>query len=372
MKRFSELVPVLALSGVIVAFSPFSGADELKLEAHQIEAMGLEFSAPEQISRVPGPPWPGRVKVPPTQQVEVIAPVTGRIRSVQQLHGAVESGALLLELESDALRQAQQAWLETLADLALSEEEYRRAQRLYKAGSMSRKKFLQAQNRHAVLVDRAGAQRADLRFSGMTEQEIAALEKERSINGVVRVRALRNGILAPMVAVPGQEVQRGDRLSVISDAAKVVVDIPVPVSEAIRLETGQGVMLERNALQGRVVWIAREADPLTQRVAVHARFDNAEGHLLPGELVRVRFLDELPEGQVAWRLPATGLVELGGVPTVFRRTEQGVEMVSVEVLSRDASGVVVRPSGGVAETPGVRLLTRGAVYLKPMIGGDDE
>jgi len=372
MKRCSKFVPALVLSTFIVVCSSLAAADELKLEANQIQAMGLEFSSPERISRVPGAPWPGRVKVPPTRQAELIAPVTGRVRSVQRLHGSVQVGELLLELESDELRQAQQAWLETLAELALAEEEYQRAQRLYKIGSMSRKKFLQARNRHAILKDRAGAQRSDLRFSGMTEEEISELEKARDIDGVVRIRAPRDGVLAPMVAVPGQEVQRGERLSVISDASQVVVNIPLPISEAEGLEVGQGVMLERNALQGRVVWIAHEVDAMTQRVVVHARFDNAVGRLLPGELVLARFLAEMPEGQVAWRLPATGLVELEGAPTVFRRTEQGVEPLSVEVLTRDASEVVVRPSGSVVATPDVQLLTRGAVYLKPMIGNDDE
>ena len=372
MKRFATLLPVLALSAGLGSVMFPAQAVELPLDARQIEAMGLAFAVPERIREVPGPAWSGRVKLPPVHRAEVVAPVAGRVRTVQHLHGPVRTGEVLLILESDELRQLQQDWLATLAELKPAQEEYRRARRLYKAGSLSRKKFLQAEQRYTVLGDRAGAQRGRLVFAGMTEAELTDLEKRRDLNGMVRLRAPRDGFLAPMDTVPGRRVQRGERLSVVSDTAWIAVHIPVPAAVARRLEPGQGVVLDQQGRRGEIAWIGRSVDPRTLRVSVHARFDNADGSLLAGELVRVRFLAGQAKGRGAWRLPAAGLVEVDGAPTVFRRTPQGAEPIPVEVLARDAERVVVRPTGNLDDADGVQLLTRGAVYLKPMLEGGEE
>ncbi len=346
-------------------------AATLPLTEGQIAAMGLRFHTAEKVTRVGGYAYPAMVSIPIAHQAVVSAPVAGLIRQIHVVHGVVRKDQPLIVIESAKLLAAQQAWLRTLADLELARSELERARELHAAGSLSHKKFLRTQNRVDNLQREAEMRRQELRYMGLSAEQLGELEAKRRLASRVTLTAPRDGLLFDLAVVQGDRVDVRAVLAHVGTIDEIVVDVEVPVDDARELRLGQPVVLHNRPVEGRIAYIARRADPLTQRVTVHALFDNPRGVLQPGELVRLQFVSSLEEKQVAWRIPTSGVIDIDGVPTLFLRTPEGLEARPVEVLDRNSHFAVVRLPDRT--DPGTSpVLTHGAVFVKGILAGTAE
>lgn len=369
-RRTSSLLKWAATLALPI-FSGMAQGAAIALDQAQIDAMGLTFQSPETITQVEGYPYPAMAAIPANRQTTIAAPANGLVREVHVVHGDVHAGTPIITLESATLLAAQQDWLTTLADLSLAQSEYKRAKSLREAGSLSQKKFLQAENRYTVLKRQQQMQKRQLLYLGLSPEQLQTLEKTRKLIADITLEAPHDGVLFDLMVTPGDRVEAGATLARVGATDQIVVDVDVPLDEAATLEVGQTAIAQNRPRQGRIAFIDRRANPLTQRVTIHALFDNSDGAFRPGELLRLQFVSPLAKQRTAWRLPVRGVIEVEGVPTIFLRRNDGLEPLAVELLMRDSRFAVVRaPATESAES--VQLLTSGAVYVKAMLGGNEE
>ena len=171
----------------------------------------------------------------------------------------VEKGQLLFELYSPTLVNAKQEFLAAL------------------------------RSNNAVLLQ---ASRERLMALGVTENQIAQLEKDRTAGQRVRVYAEADGVVAHLAVREGIFVTPSNEVMSIAELDKVWVLAEVFEREAAWVKPGQMAMVELDYLPGKmwhgtVDYVYPELDPKTRTLTVRIRFDNEDEMLRPNMFARV-------------------------------------------------------------------------------------
>jgi Cu(I)/Ag(I) efflux system membrane fusion protein len=171
----------------------------------------------------------------------------------------VEKGQLLFELYSPTLVNAKQEFLAAL------------------------------RSNNTVLLQ---ASRERLMALGVTETQIAQLEKDRTAGQRVRVYAETDGVVAHLAVREGIFVTPANEVMSIAELDKVWVLAEVFEREAAWVRPGQMAMVELDYLPGKmwhgtVDYVYPELDPKTRTLTVRIRFDNEDEMLRPNMFARV-------------------------------------------------------------------------------------
>jgi Cu(I)/Ag(I) efflux system membrane fusion protein len=171
----------------------------------------------------------------------------------------VEKGQLLFELYSPTLVNAKQEFLAAL------------------------------RSNNTVLLQ---ASRERLTALGVTESQIASLEKDRTAGQRVRVYAEADGVIAHLAVREGIYITPANEVMSIAELDKVWVLAEVFEREAAWVRPGQMAMVELDYLPGKmwhgtVDYVYPELDPKTRTLTVRIRFDNEDEMLRPNMFARV-------------------------------------------------------------------------------------
>ena len=171
----------------------------------------------------------------------------------------VEKGQLLFELYSPTLVNAKQEFLAAL------------------------------RSNNTVLLQ---ASRERLMALGVTETQIAQLEKDRTAGQRVRVYAETDGVVAHLAVREGIFVTPANEVMSIAELDKVWVLAEVFEREAAWVKPGQMAMVELDYLPGKmwhgtVDYVYPELDSKTRTLTVRIRFDNEDEMLRPNMFARV-------------------------------------------------------------------------------------
>jgi Cu(I)/Ag(I) efflux system membrane fusion protein len=171
----------------------------------------------------------------------------------------VEKGQLLFELYSPTLVNAKQEFLAAL------------------------------RSNNTVLMQ---ASRERLMALGVTESQIARLEKDRTAGQRVRVYAEADGVIAHLAVREGIYITPANEVMSIAELDKVWVLAEVFEREAAWVRPGQMAMVQLDYLPGKmwhgtVDYVYPELDPKTRTLTVRIRFDNEDEMLRPNMFARV-------------------------------------------------------------------------------------
>jgi RND family efflux transporter MFP subunit len=370
-KWMTAMVMASVMSGPVA----FAGAQEeahgeeveaLELSASQVQALGLKTAAPEPVRSVKGYAWPALVKTAFDHRFTLAAPLEGRVSAIHTLHGQVRAGDPLVTLESDAFADLQRAFLDAIAELQRAEKDFKRAKRLYKAGSLSEKVYLAARAAYQKAQHARQSTAAALLYVGWSKKQVEQLAQSGQITRRLTLRAPADGIVeAPAVAL-NEQVEMGQTLLPLRNLNGPVIETHVPPRVLKQLRIGQPAVIENTPLVGQVAFVDASVDADTQRGMVHIRLNQPRG-VLPGELVRVQFVDTFSK-QPWWRVPTSSVVTLEGDAAVFVQDGDHFRPQRVEVRHRDAQWAVVRWPN---EEKVARVVSQGAIFLKGMMEGEE-
>ena len=210
----------------------------------------------------------GRFDVDEQRLAHVAAWIGGR---VEQLHvdftgDVVREGQPLLEIYSPALIQTQEEYLSTLPDPDGQQtwsEGYRKAQERLRAGARER-----------------------LLLWGITEAQIAELERTREARTPTTIYSPATGTVLMKMVQEGQYVMQGQTLYDIADLSSLWMYADVYEYELPFLKMGQEIVVHTDAhpgrtFKGRVTFIDPVVNPRTRSVAIRAQFPNSDGSLRP-------------------------------------------------------------------------------------------
>ena len=297
--------------------------DEIMVQVQAVEHKELVFSVTAAGT------------VTPQRRVTVSAEVGARVLSTAVGQGsAVRAGGQLLRLDDREIRlQIQEASSSVSREqVDLAKSDFERKERLFADGAVTRSTLDQAKNQYLSL---------DAAYR--TAQARIAQLRERASK--TNIASPLTGVVAQLLAEPGEFVGPGSPLAVIEDMEEVLVVVEVPDRDVVRLRPLQVVEATTDAYPGRVFQgvierVGSLANPVTRSFEIEARIGNPEGELRSGMITTIRILldkrrclvvpasaliDER-EGEARVLLVAGGVarsVEVG----IGRRQDRDVELV---------------------------------------------
>ncbi len=296
----------------------------------------------------------------------VLPQVAGYVRKIHIKPGqTVAAGAPIVDVdareESAALVSASAQAESARAQLALAEQSRARVEALHREGLAT------AQELDQRRADVAAAQAA-VRAAG------AQVSQRQVAVGNHVVRAAVPGVVGDVQVRLGDYVTATTRLTTIAgERGGLELTVAVPAARARGLALGAPVELlgdDGNVLlTSPAFFVAPEADPRTQLVAVKALFTEDVG-LRPSELVRTRVIYSVG---TALQVPALAVVRQSGQAFVFvvveREGKLAVERRLVQLGTLGARGYIVTSglaAGDRIAVSSIQMLRDGApITIKP-------
>lgn len=226
---------------------------------------------------------------------------------------------------------------------------------------VAQKEYLLAIERGA---DYAATTLVKLRNVGISDAQIAQLQKTREARRVVQIESPRDGFVVEKNAVAGQMIEAGATLYRIADLATVWVLADIFESDLPFVKVGQSATVRLSYLpdrefSGRVTYIYPTVDEKTRAVRVRMEFYNPGYFLKPGMYATAEIHAELAPDAVL--VPDSAVLRSGERNTVFVAQSEGTfEPRTVSLGARGAGGVY-QVLGGLE--PGERVVTSGQFLL---------
>jgi RND family efflux transporter MFP subunit len=330
-RAFLPLVALLVLSGPFLGCQSTATAPaEEKVPPAPLKWEGLRQLVLEEWTELVGTTQPL-----PDHAARVTAPVEGRVVSVLQgtsgepvVEGqAVRKGDVLVRLDATVItanRNKAQAAKKVLqadkevAELAVKQaalevkrlNELKRQQDAAKGGLQL---FVPIELEKAeVALESAQAHvRAAQRKLESADEDIAALDHEVQL---FTLSAPRGGRLGRLQVVAGQTLPVGTLVAELIDIEEEIdVLCFVPASDVRKLQLGQPAHVgdaEKSSgadPEGKIAFIAAQAETESGLIAVKVRFPNRDLKLRANAVVRLRVLTR--PGQACWAVPESALIE---------------------------------------------------------------
>lgn len=182
-----------------------------------------------------------------------------------------------------------------------------------------------------TLVDGA---RQRMRQAGMSESQIALVERTGRVQARMTLVAPGSGVVTELMAREGSTVMTGMPLMRINDLSSVWVQAEVPESQATQVAEGALVTAQTPAwpgqvFRGRVQSLLPEVNPATRTRKARMTLANPKGKLVPGMFLQM----QLSGGEARPRLlvPSESLVRTGKRTLVMAADNGAFRPVEVQV-----------------------------------------
>ncbi|MGH8046250.1 MAG: efflux RND transporter periplasmic adaptor subunit, partial [Chthoniobacterales bacterium] len=228
--------------------------------------------------------------------------------------------------------------------------------------------LLVAQKEYLLAIERGSDYAAQtlvkLRNVGISETQVAALQKTRQARQVVQVESPRDGFVVEKNALEGQMVERGMKLYRIADLATVWVFADIYESDLPFLKVGQPATVRLSYMPdrtfvGRVSYIYPTVDEKTRAVRVRMEFANPGNFLKPGMYATAEIHAELSPDSVL--VDDAAVLRSGERNTVFVALGDGRFEPRVVSLGARGAGNVYQVLDGLK--PGERVVTSAQFLL---------
>lgn len=293
----------------------------------------------------------------------ISSPLQGRVTEVRaRLGEAVQSGQILIVIDSPDIAQAYTDYVKEISELSLAKRNYDLAKDLLTVQAISIKEYKQAEN--DLNRERAEfAQAKDkLLFLGVRASELNKPLSEQRITARFELKSPLTGTVVERNVTPGQSVALDSSMALLTVAQlnKLQVTIDVYERDLQLITVGEAIRLNVEAypqddFPATIALIGDIVDPNTRTVKVRAFVDNRDRRLKPQMYGHVTFPVEAAQ---FIRLPRQALSAGGGRIVVYVESAPGrfePRVIHVE----DEAGDTVRVIDGV--TIGERIAADASV-----------
>ncbi|RLA33869.1 MAG: efflux transporter periplasmic adaptor subunit [Gammaproteobacteria bacterium] len=300
-----RLLPGLVLAAVLLA-SCQQGSDEVVAETEEDEspAIPVETALPTRgdIYAV----YSGTAPIEAFADATVIAKVGGEIREVLAEEGDdVRSGQVLARLDGDRLRLEKE---QAEANLRKLQRDYQRNVDLKGKGLVSEGDFEKIRYEMEAL---------------QATFDLAELEL-----GYTEIRAPIDGVVSERFIKVGNTIDVNEQAFKVTSLEPLISYLHVPEREYRRIEPGQKVIIDVDALSGAsfeavVARISPIVDPETGTFKISIEVSDASRRLKPGMFGRIGIVFDMHAN--ALQIPRSAIVESAGQSSVFIVSEDIVE-----------------------------------------------
>lgn len=256
----------------------------------------------------------GNIDFNQDRTIPVYTAYQGRIARVLVKAGDdVKEGQTLYTVNVPDIAQAGSTLVSTAGALRASNETLRRAQALAQDNSIPQKEFQQDQADQQAAQAAYDAARKTLRLFGLSEADVARMERDRSFDVEMPVKSPIAGRVTARSAQVGLLVQPGTAPApiTVADMRTLWMVASVPESEFSLYRIGQPVAVRVQAwpdkvFSGRVSYLGDAVDATSRRLVVRADVADPQRQLRPQMLADFSITLSAPE--TALSVPATAVV----------------------------------------------------------------
>ncbi len=307
----------------------------------------------------------GEVHVSDARTVHVSSPLSGVVLSSPAQAGQrVAAGAVLFEIDSHDVAEAKTDLLKKAAALELATKTAEREALLFDKQISAEMEVQQARSRQdEARIELEGA-KSRLTRLGVAPQEHPVSGAGDALSGRVAVRAPRAGTVLEGHANPGEYVEAGKELFVVSDLSEVWVwaDLKdVDLAAVIAAGKAAVALVESPAgiARGSVDIVSGTVSEETRTARARIVVPNPNGALRPGMFVTVRIAG--PGGAAAVAVPKVAVLADEGRTFVFVHREGDYWVRRPVTLGRRLDDKVEIVAG---LAPGQRIIADGSFLLK--------
>jgi membrane fusion protein, heavy metal efflux system len=320
--------------------------------------------------------FPGTVVPNQHAVAEITTLVRGRVVDVYvDLGQEVKAGALLAILYSSELGLAQSSYLKAVAKLYVAERAFKRAQSLLEEKVIG---LAELQRREGEMISVRAEKRESqdrLRLLGMSNEEIARLDREQTIQSHVPIVAPFDGRVIVRNLTKGEVVETTEKLFVVADLSEVwvIANIPekdIPYIHQDQLKHGQTVEVivttyPDQVFQGKITYVGDVLDAATRTMRLRLELPNADRKLKPEMYATIRVYSEAERNVLV--VPESAVQRDRDKKFVFvQRDAQSFEARDIKL--GQSSGDMVKVLEGLQE--GESIVTQGAFVLKSELLGE--
>ena len=308
----------------------------------------------------------GEVHVSDARTVHVSSPLSGVVLGAPALAGRrVAAGDVLFEIDSQEVSEAKADLLMKAAALDLATKTAEREALLFEKKISAEMEVQQARSRQAeARIELEGARSRLTRLGLAPHEHPAPGDAGDALGGRVAVRSPRAGTLLEGHANPGEYVEAGKEMFLVSDLSEVWVWAALKDADltAVSAAGNAAALIEGPggiAANGRVELVDGTVSEQTRTARARIVVANPHGALRPGMFVTVRIAGRHAGAAIA--VPKVAVLADEGRPFVFVHRE-GSYWVRRPVTLGRRSGELVEIVAGLA--PGQQIIADGSFLLK--------
>lgn len=327
------------------------GAEEARVAGIRVEKISMQ-NAPQRIIVT------ATIQANQDQLANVAPLVSGRITAVTaKLGDAVKRGQALATVNSVEVGEARSAFATAQSELALTQANFERAQRLFKEQIVAQKDYLKA---------RAELQQAQAGLRAARERLAVYGLSRGSTRGasLVPVIAPISGTVIEKDAVIGELSGPDKSLFTIADLSTVWIEANLSERDLGKIAPGAAAGITVTAypnetFHGRVTYLSSTVDADTRTVKARIEVPNPAGRLKPNMFASAA-IETASAAVASMRVPNDAVVLLQGQPTVFVAKGEGFEPRAVQPGERSNTSTEIK--SGIAD--GESIAVSGAYALK--------
>ena len=340
---------------------------EISLTPNAIARAGIKIAEVKSGAATAVLAVPATVTSNAYRDTKVNALVGGIVRDVSvELGAAVRRGEPLAVIVSSDLADAQMKYVSMRAMLEADHQKLERTQKLVALGSASRQELEEVTAVHIGHETEVAAARQRLLLLGLSSDRLDRLQNAAQVVSEVTVPSPADGLVITRSVNPGQVVNSGQELFVVTDLGTVWVIGDLYERDFPRVRVGSPATVTvpsapDGTMQGRVAYINPRVDPATRTAKVRVEVPNRSGDLRLGMFVTVVFQTSSSEHVTV--IPRAAVQTIGDRSIVYVPAD-GEEGKFVERQVRLGT-----PVGGFVQVieglkPGDKIVTDGSFFLR--------
>jgi membrane fusion protein (multidrug efflux system) len=277
----------------------------------------------------------------PNESLELKSEVSGKIISIQFREGKqVKKGDLLIQMNDDEIK----ALLEKQRyNQKLNEDNEFRQRKLLEKDAISQEEYDNALNRLNTTV-------ADIR---LLEAQLAKTRIQAPFDGVIGLRFVSEGAY----------ISPNNVIATLYNISPAKLEFAVPSRYSTQVAPGKKIRFtiesDLQVYEGQVYAIEPRIDPSTRTLNIRAMAENRQGHLLPGQFVKVELILESVSNAIL--VPTEAVIPEQEGKKVFILENGKAKEVFIETGIRTANSLEVLSGLKANDT----LLTTGILQLRP-------
>ena len=361
MSGFSQLSLANDPAGKSASKSADASVKGLTLTTAQQSAMGMQMELAKQTDLVPSAIYPAQATIPLQTMRSLSSPLSGQIIKLNYVHGPIQKGQVIAEIESPDLLKIQESFLATLSDLQISRQNLNRVRQLNKSGVSSTKKLQQALSEVKKLSLKKMQFEKNLMLIGMAESAIQNLETTLKLQPAnLDIKSPIDGQLFDLEVRLGERVAQNQTIISLGETNPIILVVRVPVETANDMREGQKVEVVANAKIGEVKHIDPMVDPMTQSVDIHITVQNDDHKLRPGQLFKVRFLTE--QKTTTYQISASAISQYNGKTVVFLQQKDFIQALPIQVVNITNKQLYFKPE--TKQSSPLNVYIKGSTAIK--------